>query len=142
MFLQREAHLDTVCPKGIRTLHYYDRIGLLHPTKVTEAGYRLYDDTTLERLQCIMLLKEMEFPLKEIGRILESPDSVRNMALEQQIRLQEFISEHYYTCSKEILSSLGRMYAGGGSFTENIDQAGGEGTAEFAHRAIEAYCGE
>lgn len=228
---------------SIRTLHYYDRIGLLHPTKVTEAGYRLYDDTALERLQCIMLLKEMEFPLKEIKCILESPDSVRNMALEQQIgllqmkkehlenlidlargitaigvrkldfsvfdtrkmdayakeakklwgetaqyreyeeksaersreeekrlgvelmgilakfgqmkelapedeavqsqvrKLQEFISEHYYTCSKEILSSLGRMYAGGGSFTENIDQAGGEGTAEFAHRAIKAYCG-
>ena len=42
--------------------------------------------------------------------------------------------------TNEILSSLGKMYAGG-EFTENIDKMGGEGTAEFTHRAIQIYCG-
>lgn len=54
--------------------------------------------------------------------------------------LQAFITEHYYTCTKPILLSLGQMYAGGGSMTGNIDAAGGEGTGEFACKAIEIYC--
>jgi hypothetical protein len=45
-----------------------------------------------------------------------------------------------YTCTKEILGGLGKMYAGGGDFTINIDKIGGEGTAVFASRAIEIYC--
>lgn len=227
---------------SIRALHHYDQIGLLRPTQVTEAGYRLYDDTALERLQCILLFRELEFPLKEIRDILDSPSFDHSLALEQQItllemkrehleklialareiktigvkkmdftafdtkqmeeyakqareswgqtpayqeyaqksadrsreeeqqlgiglmsiftqlgqlkesdpadeavqtqvkELQEYISEHYYTCSDEILSGLGRMYAGDGRFAKNIDKAGGDGTAAFAHRAIEAYC--
>lgn len=64
-------------------------------------------------------------------------------AVQEQVRkLQDHITENYYTCSKEILSQLGQMYAGGGSMTENIDKAGGDGTAAFAYRAIEIYCGE
>ena len=55
-------------------------------------------------------------------------------------KLQEYITKHYYTCTKEILSGLGKMYAAGGEFTGNIDSYGGEGTATFAHQAIEAYC--
>ena len=51
---------------SIRTLQYYDKIGLLHPTGYTDAGYRLYDDTDLERLQHILLFRELEFPLKDI----------------------------------------------------------------------------
>ena len=58
---------------SIRTLQYYDRIGLLHPSGYTEAGYRLYDDTDLERLQHILLFRELEFPLKDIKAILDSP---------------------------------------------------------------------
>ena len=54
--------------------------------------------------------------------------------------LQGYISEHFYTCTPQILQGLGQMYAGGGSMTENIDAAGGEGTAQFAHEAIEIYC--
>lgn len=50
---------------SVRTLHHYDAIGLLKPTRVTEAGYRLYDDTALERLQTILLFRELQFPLKE-----------------------------------------------------------------------------
>ena len=229
---------------SIRTLHYYDEIGLLSPTLITEAGYRLYDDTALERLQHIMLFRELQFPLKDIGDILNASNFDRNRALEQQIqlltlkkehienlitfargiqgigvknmdfsafdakkldeyaaqakaswgkteaykefeekekgrskeqfnqiaegmmalftefglmmkegktadskevqdqvkKLQDYITEHFYTCTKEILGRLGKMYNGGGSFTENIDKFGGEGTADFAANAIEVYC--
>lgn len=227
---------------SVRTLHYYDSIGLLRPTQTTESGYRLYDDTALERLQSILLFRELQFPLKEIKTILDSPSFDRNRALEQQIellrlrkehienlidlargiqmigvkpldfsafdtrkiddyaaqakamwgttpayrefeqksknrsremerhlnealmtifqafgairtqepsgerpqqlvrQLQAFITENFYTCTPEILRSLGMMYAGGGSMTENIDHAGGAGTAAFAQRAIEYFC--
>ena len=225
---------------SVRALHHYDRIGLLPPTQVSEAGYRLYDDAALERLQCILLFRELQFPLKDIRGILDSPTFDRNRALDQQIellqlklehlqnlidlakglkgmgvrhldftgfdvkkideyarqakaswgttpawheyeekskgrtrdeelrigaafmtvlagfgalrdqdpageaaqaqvkRLREFITEHFYTCTDEILASLGRMYAGGGTMTESIDKAGGPGTAEFAWQAIKA----
>ena len=208
---------------SIRALQYYDKIGLLPPAEYTQAGYRLYDDAALERLQQILLFREMEFSLKEIQAILQSPDFDRDRALEQQIalltlkkehldnlittrkmdeyaakakkqwqhtdayqefsgkakgrsreaeealargmmtifsdfgkcrdtdpssaeaqalvkRLQAYISEHYYHCTPEILSALGAMYGAGGEFTENIDQAGGKGTAQFVERAINVYC--
>ena len=72
---------------SVRTLQYYDRIGLLKPAGYTEAGYRLYDDTTLERLQQILLFRELEFPLKEIRIIVDNPEFDREEALEQQIEL-------------------------------------------------------
>ena len=227
---------------SVRALHHYDAIGLLKPTKVTEAGYRLYDDTALRRLQTILLFRELEFPLKEIGRILDSPNFDPALALAQQIRLLElrrehlddlisharqlqksggmimefsafdktkleayaaeakekwggtdaykeyaqktkgqsddrqqaagaglmgifaelgairtadpageeaqtlveklrgFITANFYTCTPQILLSLGQMYAAGDEMTANIDAAGGEGTAAFANKAIEAYC--
>ena len=227
---------------SIRTLQYYDKIGLLHPAKYTEAGYRLYDDTALETLQQILLFRELEFPLKDIKEIIGSPDFDRSKALEQQIellklkkehienlidlaigikaigvrqltfdafdtrkideyaaqakaswgttpaykefeekskgrtkednlkihqglidifaefgqiksadpagkeaqtlvkKLQDYITKYLYTCTGEILSGLGKMYAGGGDFTKNIDSFGGEGTAEFAAQAIEIFC--
>ena len=227
---------------SIRTLQYYDTIGLLKPSKYTESGYRLYDDMALERLQQILLFRELEFSLKEIKEIIDAPDFNKEKALGQQIellllkkehienlidfalriktigvskmdftafdtkkideyskrakeqwgqtseyqeyeqrakgmtdtqkkdvinsfmlifaefgkmkeqdaasdlvqsqvkKLQDFITEHYYTCTKEVLSGLGKMYAGGGEFTENIDSYGGEGTANFTAKAIEIYC--
>lgn len=226
---------------SVRTLHHYDAVGLLKPTAVTEAGYRLYDDTALERLQQILLFRELEFSLKEIAAILDSPNFDRERALEQQIallslkkerlerliglahevkqtgvkrmdftafdteridayaaqakaaygqtreyrefeeksagrgeeetrelnsrmmelfaqfgglrtldpgaeavqaqvkRLRDFITEHFYTCSDEVLHGLGAMYAADEAFAQNIDRAGGAGTAEFVSRAIEAY---
>lgn len=229
---------------SIRTLQYYDKIGLLKPTGYTESGYRLYDDTALERLQQILLFRELEFPLREIKEIVSGPDFDRQKALEQQItlltmkkerlenlicfaraiqsegdrtmdfsvfdtekidayarqakdqwgktaeykefeqkaagrsreeeqtiakefmqifaefgrikdtapvseaaqaqvqKLQNFITEHYYKCSDDILYSLGQMYAGGGEFTENIDRAGGAGTAKFVAEAVRIYCGK
>ena len=227
---------------SVRTLHHYDAIGLLKPTRVTEAGYRLYDDAALERLQSILLFRELQFPLKEIGRILDTSGFDRRAALNDQIHLlelqrehidrlltdaremqknggkimsfsvfdkkqqeafsaeakqrwgsteayresqtktagkseeqlrqdgsdlmaffarlgwlksddtngdeaqsvvaelQRFITEHYYNCTKQILSGLGQMYVADERFKANIDNAGGEGTAEFAAKAIEFYC--
>ena len=227
---------------SVRTLHHYDAIGLLKPTEITEAGYRLYDDVALERLYLILLFRALEFPLKEIQGILDAPDFDRNRILEQQVQmlkakanhlqtlihlangikltgvknlkfknwdpkkideygaqaetlygktdawqeykqktnnrskaqeqalgegimelftklgsmkelspdspevqawvkeLQNYITEHFYTCTPQILRGLGEMYAGGGSMTENIDAAGGTGTGAFALEAIKVYC--
>ena len=227
---------------SIRTLQYYDKIGLLHPTGYTDAGYRLYDDTSLERLSHILLFRELEFSLKDIKSLLNSPNFDREKALDQQIellrlkkehienlmdfalgikmlgvrnmdfkafdkskleeyskqakelygntsefkemeekqknrskedekliadrfmllfkeageikdsnpaspealdivkRIQEYITENFYTCTNNILRGLGKMYSGGGEFTRNIDAYGGEGTAVFLHNAIQSYC--
>ena len=227
---------------SVRTLHHYDAIGLLHPTRVTEAGYRLYDDASLARLQSILLLRELQFPLKEIRSILDNPSFDPIAALTDQIRLlelkrdhlndliaharqiqktggismnfkpydtkkldtyaaqakerwgntdawkesqekargktrdqqtaeadglmdifrrlgqyrdgspaapevqtliaelQQYICDHYYNCTTQILLGLGQMYAAPGEMNENIDRAGGEGTGSFACRAIEIFC--
>lgn len=79
---------------SIRTLQYYDKIGLLCPTGYTDAGYRLYDDADLERLQHILLFKELEFPLKDIKAIINSPDFDKSKALDQQIELLRLKKEH------------------------------------------------
>ena len=67
-----------------------------------------------------------------------SPASGEAQALVAE--LQAFITKHYYTCTKPILRGLGQMYIAGDSMTENIDKAGGQGTAGFAHQALEIYC--
>ena len=54
--------------------------------------------------------------------------------------LKDFITAHFYTCSNQVLSGLGQMYAGGGEMTANIDRYGGEGTAVFANAAIQVFC--
>ena len=79
---------------SVRTLHHYDAIGLLKPSRVTEAGYRLYDDAALARLQTILLFRQLEFPLKEICRILDTPGFDPQEALTQQIRLLELKQQH------------------------------------------------
>lgn len=247
---------------SIRTLQYYDNIGLLSPGERTEAGYRLYDAEQLAILQEILLFRELEFPLKEIKEILASPSYDRKKALRQQVELltlkqehlrglidlaktllddeqtkgedtmdftafdkskldeyakrakeeyssteaykeyeeksagrtaaqeetfaeefmnifakfgalrenstaedenqaaedfkgvspvspaaqalvqelQDYITEHFYTCTPEILAGLGKMYTADGEFKENIDRAGGTGTAKFVSQAIDMYC--
>ncbi|WP_457943076.1 MerR family transcriptional regulator [Caproiciproducens sp. LBM24188] len=72
---------------SVRTLQYYDKIGLLHPDETTEAGYRLYGEPALERLQQILFFRELGFPLKEIGQILNDPSFDRNKALENHRNL-------------------------------------------------------
>ena len=82
---------------SVRTLHHYDAIGLLKPTVITEAGYRLYDDAALERLYLILLFRELEFPLKDIQGILDAPDFDRNRILEQQVELLKAKANHLQT---------------------------------------------
>ena len=71
---------------------------------------------------------------------------VRNLAPEAEeaqalvAELQDFITRNYYTCTNPILQGLGQLYIAGDTMTENIDKAGGAGTAQFAHDAIEIYC--
>ncbi|MBQ8611290.1 MAG: MerR family transcriptional regulator [Oscillospiraceae bacterium] len=72
---------------SVRTLHHYDAIGLLKPAKLTAAGYRLYDDTALARLRSILFYRELQFSLREIKTMLDSPDFDPAAALEQQITL-------------------------------------------------------
>lgn len=79
---------------SVRTLHYYDAIGLLTPTKVTDAGYRMYDDTALSRLQSILLFRELQFSLKEIKEFLDSPDFNQEETIAQQIKLLELQYKH------------------------------------------------
>lgn len=79
---------------SVRTLHHYDAIGLLKPAKITDAGYRLYDDTALRRLQTILFFRELEFPLQEIRVILDSPAFDPMDALESQIKLLELRRQH------------------------------------------------
>ena len=202
-------------------------------------AYRLYDDTALARLQSILLFRELEFPLKDIKRILDDPKFDQATALTDQIKLlelrqarlgqlitlaretletgatpmkfdafdkteqekyvaevkekwgntiayqeyqqhekggatgnpadlmrhfaklgklkhlaptapeaqaairdlQQFVTDHFYTCTLEILVGLGEMYVADDRFRKNIDKAGGEGTADFVAQAIRAYCG-
>lgn len=72
---------------SVRMLHYYDKIGLLKPSAVTEAGYRLYDDEALETLQQILFFKELDIPLKNMKGILESPKYDKLQALYEQKEL-------------------------------------------------------
>jgi len=230
----------------VRTLHYYDEIGLLKPSEITESGYRLYDDTALEKLQQILFFRELDFSLDDIGKIMANPHYDKTEALKKQEELlvqkrdrldgliklvqktikgdvnmsfmefdlteieenkkkyaqevkerwgntdayrksaektanysaeqwktingdseeimrsfaairhlkpdseeaqklvkkwQNFITENFYSCTKEILSGLGAMYAGDERFKHNMDK-NGEGTAEFMAKAIEAYCAQ
>lgn len=72
---------------SVRTLQYYDEIGLLKPSKLTPSGYRLYDDEALKTLQQILFFKELGFPLKEIGEILEKSDLDRIAVFKKQKEL-------------------------------------------------------
>ncbi len=101
-----------------------------------------------------------EFEEKTKGRTQEQSDAVNGQVMDFFVRLgalkgqapesedvqawvkelQAFFTANFYTCTPEILMSLGQMYAGGGAMTENIDAAGGEGTGAFARGAIACYC--
>ena len=72
---------------SVRMLHYYDKIGLLPPSKKSEAGYRLYDDKALETLRQILFFREFDIPLKEIKAIMENPAFDRNQILQMQRKM-------------------------------------------------------
>ena len=98
---------------SVRTLHYYDEIGLLRPEYVTEAGYRMYSESDLERLQQILFFRELDLPLKSIQDILRSPDfdrmealeMHRKMLLEKRRRLDQVLE----TLEKTIRHAKGEM---------------------------------
>ena len=90
---------------SVRTLHHYDAIGLLKPTKVTDAGYRLYDDAALQRLQNILLFRQLQFPLKEIKAILE-PANFTGRSAEQ---VDEFLQEVILPVLEANRSALGAV---------------------------------
>ena len=75
----------------------------------------------------------------EFGALLGA-DPAAEQVQAKVTKLQQFITDHYYTCTKQILQGLGRMYVADARFKENIDRAGGPGTAEFVRQAIEVYC--
>lgn len=226
---------------SVRTLHYYDEIGLLQPAYVDRAtGYRYYDEASLLRMQEILFYRELDFSLKSIGKILSSPDYDKTKALGEQKqllrlkkqrlerlisaidqamkgenvmkafdntefetykaeaqqrwgktdayrehaektkgyskdkfsalaadmdlifgefalcmkngaapedreaqelvkKLQNHITDNYYTCTNPILSGLGQMYVADERFQNNIDRHG-DGTAAFVSQAIDRYC--
>lgn len=85
MTIKEFANLSGV---SVRTLHYYDEIGLLKPSFVDDqTGYRFYDEISLERMQEIMFYRELEFSLKRIQEILSSPNYDTRKAFEEQKRL-------------------------------------------------------
>lgn len=75
----------------IRTLHYYDEIGLLKPSQITEAGYRLYDDSALEMLQQILFFRELDFSLAQIREIVSNPhyNKTETLARHKELLMQK-----------------------------------------------------
>ena len=72
---------------SVRTLHYYDEIGLFKPTEVKETGYRFYDDKAIDRLGQILVFRELDLPLADIKLIMDNPDLDRNTVLAKQREL-------------------------------------------------------
>ena len=77
--------------------------------------------------------------LSKMGEI-RTGDPASTEAQTLVAELQQFITDHYYTCTREILCGLGEMYSADERFAQNIDNAGGEGTAAFATNAIRIFC--
>ena len=73
----------------VRALHHYDEIGLVRPSGRTGAGYRLYDEHDLERLQTVLFYRELGFPLDDIRNVMSDPDFDRGSALREQRKLLE-----------------------------------------------------
>jgi len=71
----------------VRTLHYYDEIGLLVPNEITESGYRIYDERSLSTLQQILFFRELDFPLVEIKEIMTNQHYDQNEALNKHKEL-------------------------------------------------------
>ncbi len=111
---------------SVRTLHYYDQIGLLKPAAYSEAGYRLYDDKALEILGQILYFREFDLPLKEIRGILSNPDFDRNQILKTQKVMLELERDRL----NRLIDSIGRILKG----EENMD------FAVFSREDIQEIC--
>ena len=94
---------------SVRTLHYYDEIGLIKPALVdAQNGYRFYDENSLLRMQEILFYRELDFPLKSILEILSSPDYDKQKALAEQRKLLELKKERL----EKIIDALDRATKG------------------------------
>ena len=125
---------------SVRTLHHYDTIGLLKPAKVTDAGYRLYDERALQRLHTILLLRQLQFSLNEIREILDSPGFDPMEALSQQIKLLELQKQHLedLITHARTIQNTGVIPMNFSSFdTEKIDRYAAEAKAKWGK--TEAY---
>ena len=100
---------------SVRTLHYYDEIGLFKPTEVSDAGYRLYDDKALAKLQQILIFRELDLPLADIRIMMDHPDVDYTSILERQRELLILKRERL----DRIISSIDNMLKG----DQNMDFA-------------------
>ena len=103
--------------------------------------YKEFEQKTKGRTQAdnMQLNEQMMQIFADIGAVKnEGPTSEKAQSLIKCLR--DFITEHFYTCTNQVLSGLGQMYAAGGEITENIDHYGGEGTAAFTSEAIQVFC--
>ncbi|QIB69698.1 MerR family transcriptional regulator [Aminipila butyrica] len=97
---------------SVRTLHYYDEIGLFSPTSKSETGYRLYDDKALEILQQILFFREFDIPLKEIKAIIKNSSLDRNQILQMQREMlvaKKERLEHLIASVDDVLKGDNRM---------------------------------
>ena len=85
--MRRVKEISELTGISVRTLHYYDEIGLLKPTEKSDAGYRLYDDKALETLQQILFFREFDIPLKEIKAVMENPSLDTKQILQMQRKM-------------------------------------------------------
>ena len=90
----RVGDVATLTRVSVRTLHHYDRIGLLHPARHSAGGYRLYGESELLRLQQILTLRYLGLPLKQIGELLDRADFdlVASLRVQRQV-LHDRIAE-------------------------------------------------
>lgn len=91
-----------------RTLHYYDEIGLLKATNLSAQGYRMYDMSDFERLQIILILKEMDLPLKDISSILQLSKQEQNTILESHYEILSRKKQKY----EKMMFNLKRYLSG------------------------------
>ena len=94
---------------SVRTLHYYDQIGLLKPTAKSKAGYRLYDDKALETLQQILFFREFDIPLKQIKVIMEDSTLEANQILQMQRKMLVAKKERM----ERLIENIDRILNGG-----------------------------
>lgn len=122
---------------SVRTLHYYDEIGLLKPSSVEKQnGYRFYDEYALMKMQEILFYRELDFPLKEIRMILSSPDYDKQNALKEQKHLLTLKKERF----ERLISALDCAMKGGAVNMNVFDNSEFEAKREeYAKEAKEKW---
>ena len=99
---------------SVRTLHYYDEIGLLKPSEVDKyTGYRFYDKSSFERMQEILFYRELDFSLKTISEIITSPEHDKRQALSEQRDLLLAKKKHL----EQLIKAIDSLERGGDFMT-------------------------